>query len=255
MILSTHGIIQSSGAVVFDSDYEAVLTYATSLGYTLPSLSQRNKQNQLMLDLKAGGIWNKLDTFVVFATDGNSNFALIDWKRLSLYTAVNSPTFTTNGGFAGNGTSSYINTQFAGSVNGINLTLNNASRFYWVDNRVGSLWEGLDTSSGHNSGNSSASSHIINSSNNSFTGGNVNFAVDEWHSICKDTSLTIVLFTNTTRFDRTLTSTSLSSIKQVIGKRNTTFNATRFRAYGMGASLISENTAFYNALNTYLTSL
>jgi hypothetical protein len=40
------------------------------------------------------GIWSKLDTFSVFATDGDSDFALIDWKRLSDYTAVNSPTFT-----------------------------------------------------------------------------------------------------------------------------------------------------------------
>jgi hypothetical protein len=56
-------------------------------------------QNQLVVDLKDGGIWSKLDTFAVFATDGDSDFALIDWIRLSDYTAFNSPTFTTNQGF------------------------------------------------------------------------------------------------------------------------------------------------------------
>jgi len=84
-------------------------------------------QNRLISDLKAAGIWNKLDTFAVFATDGNSDFALIDWKRLSQLTAVNSPTFTTNQGFTGNGLSSYINTNFNPFVNQNNITLNNSS--------------------------------------------------------------------------------------------------------------------------------
>lgn len=96
----------------FDADYQAILDYATTQGYTLPSAGQQVKQNQLMLDLKAAGVWSKLDTFAVFATDGNSDFALIDWIRLTDYTAVNSPTFTTDFGFNGDGTSSYIDTNF-----------------------------------------------------------------------------------------------------------------------------------------------
>ena len=46
----------------FDADYQAVLNYATSQGYTLPSASQQILQNQLVLDLKSGGIWSKLDS-------------------------------------------------------------------------------------------------------------------------------------------------------------------------------------------------
>ena len=115
----------------FDPDYQAILDYATLQGYTLPSASQRILQNQLVVDLKAGGIWTTLDTFAVFATDGNSDFALIDWIRLSQYTAVNSPTFTTNGGFNGNGTSSYIDTNFNPATSGVNYTQNDASRIMW----------------------------------------------------------------------------------------------------------------------------
>ena len=125
MITSYSNIISVTTSNV-DPDYQAVLNYATSLGYTLPSVGQQVKQNQLMLNLKAGGIWSKLDTFAVFATDGSSNFALIDWKRLVLMTAVNSPTFTTNDGFQGNGTSSYIDTNFNPSTQGVNYTQNSA---------------------------------------------------------------------------------------------------------------------------------
>jgi hypothetical protein len=60
----------TTAAPLFDADYQAVLDYATTQGYTLPSAGQQTLQNQLVVDLKAGGIWSKLDTFGVFATDG-----------------------------------------------------------------------------------------------------------------------------------------------------------------------------------------
>lgn len=91
-----------------DADYQAVLDYATTQGYTLPSSSQQLIQNQLLLDLKSAGIWSYLDSFTMFATDGDSDFALIDWINLNNLTAVNSPTFTTNQGFYGDGASAYL---------------------------------------------------------------------------------------------------------------------------------------------------
>jgi hypothetical protein len=130
MILSSHGIIGSSIVqFAFDADYQAVLDYGTTQGYTLPSASQRLLQNQLVIDLKDGGIWSKLDTFGVFATDGSSDFALIDWKRLTDYTAFNSPTFTTNEGFQGNGTSSYIDLNYTTNTNWVNVSQNNVCLF------------------------------------------------------------------------------------------------------------------------------
>ena len=93
-----------------DADYRAILDYATSQGYTLPSESQRLLQEQLVIDLKDAGIWNKLDTFAVFATDGDSDFALIDWIRLTDYTVVNSPTFVSNLGYLGDGVTACIAT-------------------------------------------------------------------------------------------------------------------------------------------------
>ena len=131
------------GGVIYDAAYQAILDYATTQGYTLPSEAQRLKQNQLLIDLKSAGAWTKLDTFVNFATDGSSAFALIDWKRLTQYTAVNSPTFTANEGFMGNGTSSYIDTNFNPSTQGVNYTLNNASRYAYVfSGSAGQRFEG-----------------------------------------------------------------------------------------------------------------
>jgi len=112
-----------------DPDYQAVLDYATTQGYTLPSASQQILQNQLVVDLKDGGIWSKLDTFGVFATDGSSDFALIDWKRLTDYTAFNSPTFTINEGFQGNGVSSHIALNYTTNTNWVNVSQDNVCLF------------------------------------------------------------------------------------------------------------------------------
>ena len=95
----------------FDADYQAVLNYATAQGYTLPSAGQQTKQNQLMLDLKSAGVFSKMDAFWVLATDGDNNYALIDWVAQSKNaTRVNSPTFTANQGYAGDGSTSYLDT-------------------------------------------------------------------------------------------------------------------------------------------------
>jgi hypothetical protein len=127
------------GSQIFaiDPDYQAVLNYATTQGYTLPSAGQQTLQNQLVVDLKDGGIWDKLDTFRVYATDGDSDFALIDWKRLIDCTGVNSPTFTTNSGFNSDGTSSYIDTNYNPTLNAVNASLNDLSIGFW-ENAVAS---------------------------------------------------------------------------------------------------------------------
>jgi hypothetical protein len=116
----------------FDADYQAILDYATTQGYTLPSAGQQSKQNLLLVSLKNAGIWSKLDTFGVFATDGDSDFALIDWIRLADYTAVNSPTFTINEGFQGNGTSSYIDLNYTTTTDWVNASQNNTSAFAYA---------------------------------------------------------------------------------------------------------------------------
>jgi len=96
----------------YDSDYQALLTYATNQGYTLPSDDQKKLQNSLVLALKDNDIWGALDLFYVFATDGDVNFASLNWRFPNSYkvTPVNDPTFTANVGFTGNGTDAYLDT-------------------------------------------------------------------------------------------------------------------------------------------------
>jgi hypothetical protein len=256
MILASHGIIASSGGVAFDADYQAVLDYATTQGYTLPSAGQQILQNQLVVDLKAGSVWSKLDTFAVFATDGNIDFALIDWKRLTQYTAVNSPTFTTNQGFQGNGTSSYIDTNFNPSTSGVNYIQNNAARYFFPHAFSGTGRMDGTTSVGQNAiGRQSITSQRINCGNNNLATAFDYTAVIDSKSIHRTSSTSVDLYNGTVGTTGVQTSAAILNSNQFVLRSGTGYGAHTVSAYAMGASLVAENTAFVNAYNTYKSAI
>jgi hypothetical protein len=253
--------IQQTTAQPTDPSYQAVLDYATTQGYTLPSTGQQTLQNQLVVDLKSGGIWDKLDTFAVFATDGDSDFALIDWKRLSDYTAVNSPTFTSNQGYQFNGTSSYINTNFNPLTSGTNYTLNNGSRGFYLYNSIATPL-GID---GNTTTFDNAIFRLDGTANirlNSTSNLNTNYSLgvaSGFKSINRTSSTNVTLlspiFIDAATNERTQTSTSITSQNQLLGRSGTFYGNFTPSCYFMGASLVSENTDFVDAFDTYISAL
>jgi hypothetical protein len=243
------------GGSSYDADYQAVLNYATTQGYTLPSDGQKLLQNQLLLDLKSAGVWAKLDTFSNFATDGSSDFALIDWKRLTQYTAVNSPTFTTNEGFMGNGTSSYIDTNFNAFNDGVQYTQDDASRGLYMFNASGtSALDGKSVASINNMARTSTGFQRINST----SGLSSSFSFDSvegMKSIHRTSSVNVELFNDVTQASRTATSATLNDNSQLILRSGASYGGHTISMYFNGASLVAENTDFVNAFNTYITSL
>lgn len=118
----------------FETKYKEVLARATTLGYTLPSAPQQIKQNLMMKSLIDQGILSELDFFHVYANDGSNLFSTINWvtPMLHQHTLFDSPSFTTNQGFAGNGSSMYINTNFKPQTNGVKYQQNSASYGYYI---------------------------------------------------------------------------------------------------------------------------
>jgi len=121
----------------FDTDYLSILEAASTLNYTLPSDEQQVLQNQLVLSLKKCGAWDKLDLFYVFATDGDSDFATINWKNPNSFkiTKVNTPTFTTDVGFQNNSGShtTYLDTGWNASTDADNYSRNSATIGFYGD--------------------------------------------------------------------------------------------------------------------------
>lgn len=111
----------------FEPEYQAVLDYATLQGYQLPSSFSQYLQNNAVKDLKAAGLWNKMDILHVYSNDASTwDFALINWKNPSTHyaTPVNSSWVHGQGVlFNVNG---YIDTNWNPTLHGVKYTLNDA---------------------------------------------------------------------------------------------------------------------------------
>jgi len=242
----------------FDSDYQAILNKGTSLGYTLPSDSVKLKQNTLLTNMKVDGVWAKLDVFYVFAQDGGSAFATLNWKNPNANQAniTTSPTFTSNQGFTGNGTSSYIDTNYNPSTQGVNYTLNNASMYFFP--------HAFGTSGLAMTGTSGADNRIqlgvslnqrINAGGAALaTSFNYTSTVNP-KSIHRTSSTNMTLLNGTVSDTRTLASVNVPNANLFVLRSSTNYGNHTCAAFAAGAELTAENTNFVNDWNTYKNSL
>ena len=91
----------------------------------------KNDLNHLIKKLKDDGVWDVLDVIcVVHEAEADS---LLDLKNLSDATNVNSMTFTSDRGFAGDGLTSYINSNYAPNGDGVNCVDASNSLFVYVN--------------------------------------------------------------------------------------------------------------------------
>lgn len=113
-------VYHASQGSSYDPDAQA---YIMAAGVT--DATYKDAINQFILDLKAASIWTKFDRLWLFANQ-DATAALMDIKALENATPVNAPAFTAGRGYAGNGSTSYLNTNFVPSTHGVNYTLNSA---------------------------------------------------------------------------------------------------------------------------------
>jgi hypothetical protein len=242
----------------FDADYQAILNRATTLGYTLPSASVQAKQNTLLVSMKADGVWAKLDVFYVFAQDGGADFGTLNWKNpnANQSTLVNAPTFVSNGGLMGNGTSSYIDTNFNPSTQGVQYTQNNASRYFFTHAISGvSAFDGIMGSNNNRMIRTSVTSQRINSGALSLPTAFDFTATVNTKSIHRTSSISVTCYNSTTGSTFVQSSAAVDNANQLVLRASINYGAHTCAAYAMGASMISEHTAFINDWNTYKSSL
>lgn len=85
--------------------------------------AQKKRIDTLIRGLISDGDWASFDNILLLANE-TATAALTDLVSLRAATAVTSPTFTANQGYAGNGTTSYVNTGWNPSTMGVAYTLN-----------------------------------------------------------------------------------------------------------------------------------
>ena len=245
--------VSSNSLYVYDENYyNNVYTWT---GYTTEP--QSHYQNRLMLGLKSSGAWAKLDLLHVFATNATSDAAaLVQWKSgFPQGTLVNSPTFTANQGFIGNGGNAYIDTNFDPTISGINYTQNNASRYFfpYAFNGAGPM-DGLV---GAENGMILQDSveHKINQGNTDLPTSFEYTTTLEPKSIHRTSATNVRLYNGTVSENRTVSSATLVAETQKILTSDSNYADHTVAAYAMGASMLAENTAFIAAWDTYITSI
>lgn len=117
----------------YDPALQAVLTEATSLGYTHPTPENLTLINDLIVALKATPFWDKMDVIRLYAQNGNANFGLINLKDPSAFLAeiVGSLTHSVTLGFTAGAGTSHIVDNYIPSTDAINYGLNKCSFGYY----------------------------------------------------------------------------------------------------------------------------
>lgn len=252
---------------------EAWLARGAALGYTLPSAAQQQKLNTFFYALEAAGIItgvasSLLDVLYLFAIDGNSDMATLNVITPTSFqcSKVNSPAFTSNQGFTGNGTTSFLNTNWNASTSGVNYTTNAASHGGYINSNVDLAQ--IDW------GSSNGTSFLQISSRNVTSSGNGSMTINDNAGLVASNTSTIGFYhcqrtaSNARRFfkngvsvnDDTKASNGIPSLSVFICGRNSNggISNASTKQIGMffaGASLDGLESAFYNAWNTYFTSL
>jgi hypothetical protein len=101
-----------------------------------PTSTRMRRIDRVIRGLKQSGVWDKLDVFYMLAAH-DEQAGRLNWKRPGTYTAsaVSSPTFTTDRGFAGDGLASYLDTGWGSSV-GTNYLRDSSHMGVWCTTDV-----------------------------------------------------------------------------------------------------------------------
>jgi hypothetical protein len=235
---------------------------------TAPTGARKTLINNLIRSLKQAGIWSKLDAFYVMAA-ADAQAAQRNWiaDQYNL-TPTNSPTFTADRGYAGNGTSSYLATGFTpSSAPSPKLVQNSASLGVWSRTNNAVDCTDLGSRSGGNDCTMlcrNASALFLNRVNVVSGNGNnpANSSSLGLMTAVRADASNLATYGNASLLGSgAVASAGVSTLPFSIGARNDNgvFNSYSTREYATafyGASLTAADVAaLYTALNTYLTAV
>jgi hypothetical protein len=213
-------------------------------------------------DLKAAGVWAKLDRLWLLAA-ANTQSSLIDLVARGTGTATSSPTFTADRGWQGNGSSSFVDFDFnPTTATSPKFALNDASFGLWAVT-ASSVTAGVDVGNytggavetfimtNHN-GSGTFSRYQINASAGAASVDNGGVTTGMFHAQ-RTASNAIALYINGASVGTAATA-SASVINRAFYVDG--FGNAQAGAAWMGKGMTSgEIAAFYNAMRYYMTSV
>ncbi len=248
------------------SGTEAVAFLARTSGL---DASHTSNYCTLINGLVADGVWAKLDVLVIFATQDATTARLNLIQNSANPTLVSTPTFTADRGYAGNGTTTYLNSQFNPSTFGGQFTQNSASLAVW-DRTIGAA-AGLFAQMGATDGSTNTDFFIR------LTGDLADFRMNAAIGATYPTNTTTDGFfvgnrsssTAVQQYRNGAAMTAIGAVTSgappnlnffVCGRNNSAAfdrgTTDQIAAYAIGGSLSSTDvTNFYNRMQTYMTAV
>lgn len=237
-----------------------------------PPSGRKAQIEKLIVALKTAGVWAKLDALYLLAAH-DAQAARRNWvaDQYNL-TAISSPTFTADRGYAGDGSAAYLDTNFNPTTAvSPKFTQNSAHLSVWdrstraannTSNEIG-IRDGT-TSSSHIHVNFTALGAVARL--NHGTTGNLQGAVTNGsgHTLAtRSASNAEDLYKNGASINTQGTASAapantsvLVLARNLVGTGAENFSADQIAAASIGSNLSAgEITAFYNALNTYLQAV
>lgn len=246
-------------AAAYDADAEAYFAAMT----TQPDATRKGLIDALIVGLKADGVWSLLDWLLLLASH-DSQSALLDARTPSkAATAVNTPTFTADRGFTGDGISAYVDLGEAHNASG-NLWAQNSATFgVWCNQQNGGT--GLIAQCG-NTGNdrsvirarSTAGNETFNINDASASALQANTGSRTGHrSAMRDSSTNKVGYYNGAKVTTlSVTSSAVSTTNATVLRASSAYSPDRIAAYWTGGAMTDDQVlAMHNRLNTYLTAI
>lgn len=224
-----------------------------------PTLARKRTINNLIVSLQSSGVWSSTDVLYVLAAH-SSQAASLNWKNPATFTlaTLNSPTFTTDRGYTGDGVSS-------GLTGGPNLS--SFGGLYALDNASFGVWCGTDAT--ENVGDWGATNNNIRSHAGATTmSTRANDGTSTTSTISPATAVGLSAWSRNNSSDYitykngvALATIAVASV--AISNATTTicfvgggFSTKRVQLAKAGAALTAaQHLAEYNAFNSYMTAI
>lgn len=216
----------------------------------------------LISDVYDAGIWFKFDLFYILAAH-DEQAGRINWITPGTFTCtnVNSSTFTVDRGYAGNGSSSYLDTNFSPSVHHNALARDSANIWAYQRTTAGTFTFGQQASlrTHVRAGNGSNTGARVNSSTqvDGPAGGTVPiFGMGRRNNSTQASVIRdgVEVTAPTSNTSAALTSSTITFGK--VGGAGTEFSGAQMAGGGVGSYLDdTEMAALYTALHTYMVAV
>lgn len=245
-------------SAAYDPDAQAAFAAMT----VQPSANRKTLYNNLIVGLKADGIWAKLDWLAILAAETAQAGRLNLRNPSKAWAAINSPTFTADRGYQGDGTSSHLDMGEPFGFSGALFTRNDAHLMAAANDG------GLATSRSPHIGNTGAARAQINilgvAGNNTYA---INASVAVAYAgsgvangiriVTRSTSTDSIAYTNGAVVSSvSSTSGGVSSTNGTLLRTASAYSDDRVCAAGSGSNLTAADvTAYYTRLNTFLSAI